>query len=596
MNHRRNLKYPLYLFIAILVAKIGYIVIESYYNYYVLTVTTNASLTKETIEELNVTGHRLSALGFTLLLIPFLYFLSKKYLAKYKYFSFASSSVIVYFLALSGLNLMIDTIVDNNKDKRHDAYYVNVFKYGILNSLFVYDSFIDSEKIRNNTLDVNDRILLTNTFLLLHADDELIEKLKKRGREEVASLYLDYHAKEDFEVKDNAFKKASKKISLLWNTLHDNKLKLKNKLSKLGDKEMEDGYQLLLSGLDKGYKDYLSLQAKIAGETSKKKLKKYKKDLKRYFKYRKYKTVQRRYDKAMDKHFGRSVDPSVWLDSNGNVSTDQIKSVITNEILSAVDSKIKNLPSGLSFDEFKNHYEIKLIVMQRLKENDILVPYEFDYSHEQFVQYFKAMSSKKREQAYNFFYTKLEDKIGKNDIELRMNYEEFVHSNYIKKQITKSLDTVDEVTTKRILNALISKDLASFRNMVYLEGINDKVQPMVYEKKDFMDKQLACRAGDDAIKLLYIPPFALSISIIALLLNIVTVFAMLLALVTDNKIITRSVRVGLLIMILMTPVYYKEKSVNNNLLNQSTTEAKTYLNFLAWISFYEKANSSIHEK
>jgi hypothetical protein len=502
----------------------------------------------------------------------------------------------VYFLAFSALNLMIDTIVEKNKDKRHDAYYVNVFKYGILNSLFVYDSFIDSQKIRNNTLDVNDRILLTNTFLLLHADDRLIEKLKKRGREEVASLYLDTHAKEDFQEKDTAFKKASKKISLLWNTLYKNKVKLKSKLSKLSDNEMENGYLLLISGLEKGYKDYQDLKGKIASETSKKKLKKYKKDLKRYFKYKKYKMVRKRYAKAMDKHFGRYIEPEVWLDENGNVSTDCIRSVITGEILSCVSSKIKDLPAGLSFEEFKNHYEVKLIVMQKLKENDILVPYEFDYSHEQFVQYFKAMSSKKRKKAYDYFYTKLEDKIGKNDIGLGMNYKDFIHSDYIKKQITKSLDSTDDTTTSRILKALLSKDLASFRNMVYLASINDKVQPMIYEKEDFLDSQTACKAGDDAIKLLYIPPFALSISIIALLLNIVTVFGMLLALLSNEKKITNSLRIVLLVLILIIPLYYKEKSVNNHLLNQSTADAKTYLNFLAWISFYEKANSALHEK
>jgi len=36
------------------------------------------------------------------------------------------------------LNYAIDSIVESNKEKRHDAYYVNIFKYGILNNIFAY--------------------------------------------------------------------------------------------------------------------------------------------------------------------------------------------------------------------------------------------------------------------------------------------------------------------------------------------------------------------------------------------------------------------------------------------------------------------------
>ncbi len=215
-----NLKYPLYLFIAILVAKFGYIIIESFYNYHVLTVTTSPSLTKETIEELNTNGHRISAIGITLLLIPFLYLMVKRFNKNIMIGLLTIMSITTYLVSFEGLNVVVDKIVQENKDKRHDAYYVNIFKYGILNNIFAYNSFIDNNKIQNNTIDVNDRILLTNTFLLLHADKKLISKLKERGKEKVADLYIDRNAKEDYQLKFNQFKDASQEIAILWNKLN----------------------------------------------------------------------------------------------------------------------------------------------------------------------------------------------------------------------------------------------------------------------------------------------------------------------------------------------------------------------------------------
>ncbi|MDQ7061770.1 MAG: hypothetical protein Q9M43_11885 [Sulfurimonas sp.] len=163
-NYCARIKYPLYLFLIILLVKLGYILVESYYNYYVLSVTTSASLTKETIENLNINGHRISAMGITLLLFPFLYFLAKIIFKRFKLITTLLLSVLTYFIAFSSLNMLIDKVVLENKEKRHDAYYVNVFKYGVLNNIFIYDSFVDSKRIENNTMDANDKILLTNTF------------------------------------------------------------------------------------------------------------------------------------------------------------------------------------------------------------------------------------------------------------------------------------------------------------------------------------------------------------------------------------------------------------------------------------------------
>ena len=595
-----KIKYPLFLFIGIILFKLGYIVVESYYNYYILSITTGASLTKETLETLNTNGHLISASGITLLLFPILYFLSKRLSPESTYIVLVFLSVVTFTIAYQSLNSIVDKIVEDNKEKRHDAYYVNVFKYGVLNNIFVYDSFVDSKKIQTNTIDVNDRILLTNTFLLLHADEKLISKLKERGKEKVADLYISQNLQEDFTRKKELYKQASTDISNLWNEINKNKIRIRDELLQLEKKEMHEAYELLVKGLKQAYYDYASgwktVNQKIAYYTTDAKVQNLQKDLKKYFRYKRFPGMKRKYKNKIIAYFGHYIEPNDWKDANGNVSAEHVKKIITREVMLKVDDKLKNLPDGMSVEEFMYHYETRYSVMSKLKEKDILVPYEFNYSFKEFEKYFKIMSSKKHQIAYDKFYTKLETEIGENDIKLSMNFKEFLHSDYIVEELKIRLDIEDLVQIQNILAALYTKDLANFRAMVYLPVIKDKIEAMNFKEEDFKDCEKAAIYGEDAIKLLYVPPFALSISMIALLLNTITVFGMLMTLFRVSTPVSRSLKIILVTLMVAVPLYYKEETVNNNLLNQTTPKAKAYINFLAWVSYYEKQNSLLHER
>lgn len=596
---KNKLKYPLYLFISILLLKLGYIFVESYYNYYVLSITTSASLTKETLESLNINGHRISATGITLLIIPVLYFIANR-LFKENILSFLIIfSLFTYFIAYESLNKVVDKIVEVNKEKRHDAYYVNIFKYGILNNIFVYDSFINSEKVANDTLDVDDRILLTNTFLLLHSDDELIEKLKERGRIKIADLYIDKQASEDFELKKEQFEDASQNIILLFNEINKNKKELKTQLDKLSDEEMKKSYKLFVKSLKQAYYDYTNawyqVHEKIAHETSDKKMRDIKERLEYYFKFKRFKSVEKKYVRSVFKHFGHFVHPNDFKNIEGNITNESIRAVIKREILLQIDDELKKFPDGMNIEDFLYHYESRFLVMKKLNEYDILVPYDFNYSAIEFYKYFTIMAAQKHTLAYETFYTKLEEKIGENDIKLNMNWEEFIYSDFIKFQIQKKVNLDDEESTKNLLTALYSKDLSNFRELVYRPYISEQVKEMSYDKEDFKDGAIASAYGDDAIKLLYIPPFALSISIIALLLNMFTVLGMFMLLLRMPFALRFLVKLSLIVSIAMVPLYYKTDTINANLLQQPTEETRMYLNFLAWISYYQKNNSLLHE-
>lgn len=599
-NVNKSLKYPLYLFLSILALKLGYIVVESYYNYHVLSITTQPQLTKETIETLNINGHRISAIGITLLIIPFLYFIASR-IFKENILSFlVIFSLFTYFIAYEGLNKLVDKIVEVNKEKRHDAYYINIFKYGVLNNIFVYDSFVDSKKIQNDTLDVNDRILLTNTFLLLHSDAELIEKLKDRGSNKIANLYIEKYAQEDFALKSEQFKEASQNIVKLWNEINQHKIILKKELDQLSEEKMHEAYELFVESLKQAYFDYRKgwdlVHQKIAYETTDEKIDKIQEKLDIYFKFERFKTIQKKYVKNVKRNFGHFIHPDEWKDENGDLTRESIKNLVRKEILAKVDDKLKKYPDGMRIKDFLYHYESRYVIMQKLQEYDILVPYTFDYSAKEFYKYFSIMSDKKHKIAYDLFYKKLEENIGHNDIKLSMDYKEFIYSTYIKRQIQEKLEIRDEKNTQNLLKALESKDLANFKDMVYFPFIREQVDEMTYDKEQFKDAGVASQYGDDAIKLLYIPPIALSISIVALLLNIFTVIGMFLVLMRFPRELRIVLKTSLVLIVLAVPMFFKAETINTHLLQQSTPKAQVYINFLAWISYYQKNNTLIHEE
>ena len=598
----KTLKYPLYFFLALVVAKFGYTIVESFYNYHVLITTTSAQLSQDALEELNRNGHRISSIGITLLIVPFLYLLVKKYSDKIIYAFLIVATIITYNITYSLLNDAIDNIVKSNKDKRHDAYYVNIFKYGLLNNIFAYNSFIDNKKVQDDNLGVNDRILLTNSFLLLHADKNLIDRLKQKGKEKVADIYISKNKKEEYEKDYKAYKDATVQIQNLWNEFNKNRQVLNNKIKEYSDESLvRKAHKELLSTLKNNYKKYRSawdkVDYKIKLETSQDKLNIIGKDLDKYFRYESYSRAKRQYEDKMNEEFGHYIKPSRWKDSSGELTYAQIKKVITSEIMKKATKKLKGLPKGLSQKQFAFHIDTQVAVAKSLREKGIEIPYPFNYTYKQFKKYYTRTVNIKINKAPDNFYTKLEKKIGKNDIKLSMTWNDFMNSSYIKTKIRLKLNTTNDKDIKTIIKAIKSKDLANFKKMIYLPKVIKEVEAMMYKPEDFKDGGKAEKIGDEAIKLLYIPPFALSVSIIALLLNIITLVG--LGLIYTKKVPSIAIwgaKISLGILFIILPMISSYDGFDNKFIKKaSTSEIQTYLGFLNWISYYESINYRLHK-
>jgi len=252
-----------------------------------------------------------------------------------------------------------------------------------------------------------------------------------------------------------------------------------------------------------------------------------------------------------------------------------------------------NLPRGLNQRKFANHLDVKIKVANKLKQEGIKIPVDFNYSFKEFKTYYNIAMIKKINLAPKTFYNKLKRKIGKNDLKLNMSWKSFIHSHYIKSKI---IDKVGNDDIKTIIKAIESKDLANFKKMIYLPKIVKKIEEKYeFKKDDFLDGHKAAAKGDEAIKLLYIPPFALSVSILALLLNIVTVIGMTLNYFRVPNIAVNMTKIALLAFIIFIPFTVTDNGLDNKLIEKvSSPNLQNYLDFLNWLSYYERINYSLH--
>lgn len=611
----KTLKYPLFLFIVLLIAKIGYVVVESFYNYHVLFTTTSIdNITKETIEQLNKNGHLISSAGITFLLIPFMYFIIKRVSnTTVMYLTLIVLSTATFFTSYTLLNKAVDYIVEVNQDKRHDAYYINLFKFGLLKNHFEYNSFIDSNNIKNNNLSINDRILLTNSFLLLNADEKLIDKLKKRGYERAPEIYIDKNI-EQFNVEFNKFQKLATEIDITFDKFNNAKEKLQtnvNKINKLinNKKEIDKHFNELNKQLESNYNQYkkdfkkyqqakLKVEKRIKEETSYSKISDTYKKLNYYFENKGSSRVQKKYDSIMIEKFGKKINPKRWLDRYDNLTMYQIKKVIT-EVTSAKLPEIGPVNRQMSFNEFKNLKKVKKEISKKLKNKGVLITENsLNYTKTQLTIAYNNMLIKKKKKLYRTFRNQLNKKLGKHDLTTKTTRTAFLRSAYLKRSIKKKMPTLKNRDINKIIKVLKSKNRReSFKKEIYIPKIKPKIDKIFFTKAQFEKDQLAIDIGNDAIKLLYIPPFALAISILALLLNFVTVIGLLLE--GTRKVPTFMVwfiKIGVVATICMLPIIQKYDGLNNELLRkEANLEVNNYLDFLNWLSYYERLNINIHE-
>jgi hypothetical protein len=234
-------------------------------------------------------------------------------------------------------------------------------------------------------------------------------------------------------------------------------------------------------------------------------------------------------------------------------------------------------------------------VINQLRKQGVADKSSFNYTKKEYVAgYMKTVDGKfqvnKRKLQKEFA-----EKTGIRNVKLGLSFEQF--ASMYKKEIM--LQYKEKKYGRIMYQMILEGDLTGFYNRLYKPMLRAKYYDQAFpEEKDF-DIKLA-EYGDTAIKMLYIPPFAIFMSLIAGLLNIVSVVALIafLAFHNDNSLkmsLIKTASKTLLLFLLIFIPYSIGKSQEvlkpYPVLDTFKNSAyEPYMNSLNWLLVVESIN------
>lgn len=584
-------KYSILFLLIIILAKVIYLLFEIDYNGSLLDIVSKPKVDKEELESLELYGHKLSSIGLTLLVIPFLYLLYNFFVKNKNlvYMLLVITSMIVYLGIYKSLTMLIDKIVEENKDKRYYSYYATTFKYGMLNSQMGYGSFIPKERLENLTIE--DKVLIANIFLLMAYDDKLVDKVAE-NKNKLTETYLLNQKNKEYENKykesENKFNSTLKEINNAFET-YTSKTNEANKFLANIEKEKAEVNKIYedvkINIFAKSYTSYrINSDHYMKGiNPSNSEIETYYKDLSDYFKYHNFKRAQDKYNESMQENFGRYIEPISWCENNICPSKNSIRRVLKQEAERKWD---KNIEPNLTRKEFfANSYTRSKIAKELNSKFKINLPMDFNYSKDTFVNAILNKLNKKQEEVKIQLRSELRKAI-KKDIELELNYNSF--AKYWKPDIIKEYgEKYGEILFKMIENKNTQNFYSDFYEPYYKENYLDKF----ILTKEQLDNNEHEEKGDYAIKSMFIIPFAIFMSLLASLLNFVSVIVLSLIVIMrfmklDTKIFITTNLVK--VVLYATIIYYPYKiGKDNKVLEQYKIFQKNHDS--KFINFYVEA-------
>jgi len=588
-------KLGLYMTIFLIVAKFIYLMFETYYNGYIIDIVSSTDVTKESLERLEGFGNNISSVGITLLLLPLYYLLTKHYLGFHRVVHgliITIATLITFFGIKQTLYVAVDNIIENNQDKRYESYYIEMFKYGMLTGKLGYTSFIPKENLDN--LSVHDKIIVSNLFLLTHFDKELIGNFVGIGQEKFFDIYIHKYFKDNYQLSRERFDEFGQSIDNDWLLYNQEIKKINATLAKLESPK----------NITKEYKDFTN--------TLRSRYKFYRKDVENYTIalnasmedapeiYEKLKPLfspdgivlnSARYEQLSTKYFGKVI-PS---DIIAPLSPNSVDDALEQKSLDAWNKRFQFLPLNLTQKQFFKHPNIRNRVVKDLKKQGIRVASNFNYSKKQFANaYIRSQGSlfkaKKRAFQQNFY-----NLTGHKNIAFSLSHKQFVR--LYKKDIMhfykrKDLNIV-------MYNMLLKNDLSDFYERIYKPKLRENYYDRAFPSVEDFEIKLS-EYGDQAIKMLYIPPFAITVSMIAGMLNFISLISLILFIGFYKRdavgiLIGKTLfKAALLATLLILPYNY---GVKHNVLEEypllqefKQTQFAPYISLMNWLLTVESFN------
>lgn len=196
---------PIYFLVIIILLKIVYLLVESSYNTIVLDSGVVKDFSEEIFNNLELLGHNITSIGVTLLLMPLCYWFIQKIFNKselVKFFSTIAVSSIIYVSIFFSLTYLMEYIVEQNKDKRYSAYYLNILKNGIANNVLGHSSILKFEDNKEQDFSVDEKVIINNIFLLSYIDEnKVVEKIATVGMGSFLKFYTQKNMKQNLQSK-----------------------------------------------------------------------------------------------------------------------------------------------------------------------------------------------------------------------------------------------------------------------------------------------------------------------------------------------------------------------------------------------------------
>ena len=475
----KSLKFILFLIFA----KIAYLILESDYNGQILELVTSVKATREDFNALENLGHQLTAVGITLLLLPLFFYLAKRMKSVaasiFVFTSLCTTSIVGTY---QGLTYLMDYIIAKQSEKRYESYYISAFKYAMLGGHVGYETFIPQENIQR--MDIDDRVMVVNLFLLTHIDPTLLNKIVSKGKNHFLDIFIEQYGMDDMKKAKKDLLDVATKINDGWVKLQEKQKILKNSFSSEVIKRNVIGdYRIFTDELNNKYKEYLKAEKEFVLELNSqlKKIDQYYSNLQRYFRYKNTARAQEQYSKDMYANFGRYIHPSTWCDGTECPSKKAIEAQIRREAKRTWDMKTGGLPMGLGQKPFFRHEVVRKQTIDGLKNKGILVDRSFNYSFEQFQKAYYKKVDKEQKANIQKLIKGFKEESGVN-IRINMSYEQYVELFRAKIAERFSKKEIQEEAIRMVK----SGDFSDFYNKVFRPSVQDKYfKEYLLTKEDF---------------------------------------------------------------------------------------------------------------
>lgn len=609
---------------VLIILKISYLLVESAYNTVVLDANVLTNPTQEIFNNIEILGHAVASIGITILLLPFLYrkisrLLKRKYILVKRFFLIGISSILVCFTAYFSLEKLMDIVVNMNQEKRHEAYYLNILKYGISNKILAYKDIIEI-KGSQQPFTLEEKIILNNIFLTLFLDDKkLINKIQTKGMSNIIAFIKSNKSKEDFREKNNQYIKAAHKLRDSYNKYNKGREQAQEKYRKYIQNsqaayiEFQDEIKLIFTNYLKSvekYKDEIDKRIKTVGSSS---FRAKWNDFAKYYNKGGYyrKKALEQYRENVTRHFGHYIEPNDWCVSSWYkrdecMSDEGIKNVVTKEANRKWFQRTLVPQTLYTFDQFVNNKYVQVKIRKELAKKGLVYANMFDYSYASFK---KAYVNKIENQIKRKFTREIFRKTGIENLPINLNFKSFVFNENVKKEISKELNYKVIPYLNTMLKLIIENRMGEFFRKVYEPMLNKTLEEELIPTKESFKWGEHQKAGDQALKALYIPPVSILFSLLFGILNLISLISLVLAIIVfyltnhQEKLAKNTRRITsiiLLFIVLLIPYYRFDSEYENrykrlhaSVINSNSLFAQIYFKSFKWVMTVEKYNYDI---